>query len=47
MKSNVNDLKKQSNCPFNYVPYSLDSGCGTIGRAVASDTRDPRFEFQN
>ena len=23
------------------------SGCGTVGRAVASDTRDPRFESQH
>ena len=22
----------------------LGSGCGAVGRAVASDTRDPRFE---
>ena len=25
------------------VPCSLGSGCGSVGRAVASDTRDPRF----
>ena len=23
------------------------SGCGTVGRAVATDTRDPRFESQH
>ena len=26
------------------VVVALGSGCGTVGRAVASDTRDPRFE---
>ena len=25
----------------------LGSGCGSVGRAVASDTRDPRFEFRH
>ena len=24
--------------------YSLSSVCGSVGRVVASDTRDPRFE---
>ena len=24
--------------------FSLGSGCGSVGRAVASDTRGPRFE---
>ena len=24
--------------------HCLGSGCGSVGRAVASDTRDPRFE---
>ena len=23
---------------------SINSGCGSVGRAVASDTRDPQFE---
>ena len=26
------------------VSLNLDSGCGTVRRAVASNTRDPRFE---
>ena len=25
----------------------VGSGCGSIGRAVASNTRDPRFEFSH
>ena len=26
------------------LPKNKDSGCGAIGRVVASNTRDPRFE---
>ena len=26
---------------------SLSRGCGAVGRAVASDTRDPRFESKH
>ena len=26
------------------IERQLGSGCGTVGRAVASDTRDPRLE---
>ena len=33
------------NLVFTSRGYSiLGSGCGTVGRAVASDSRDPRFE---
>ena len=28
----------------NNIEKQLGSGCGSVGRAVASDTRDPRFE---
>ena len=27
--------------------YNLGSACGEVGRAVASDTRDPRFESRH
>ena len=29
---------------YSAVKTYLGSGCGAVGRAVASDTRDPRFE---
>ena len=31
-------------CHFNIEPYLRGSGCGSVGRVVASDTRDLRFE---
>ena len=36
--SYIQSYKKLKNKP------TLLSGCGTVGRAVASDTREPRFE---
>ena len=27
--------------------YIIDSGCGSVYRAVASNARGPRFEFSN
>ena len=27
-----------------YIMFELGSGCGAVGRAIASYTRDPRFE---
>ena len=33
--------------PCNYSVKYLGSGCGAVGRAVASDTRDPWFEFSH
>ena len=38
MKPNVN------NDSLGKMDRQLGSGCGSVGRAVASDTRDPRFE---
>ena len=29
---------------LNHNEWSLGSGCGSVGRAVASDSRGPRFE---
>ena len=34
-------------CYFYVIPFKMKpegSGCGSVGRAVASDTRGPRFE---
>ena len=30
-----------------HLSSMLGSGCGTVGRVVASDTRDPQFESQH
>ena len=29
------------------MSFPLGSGCGSVGRAVASDARGPRFKFSN
>ena len=37
--------KKRLKTIFNFeIPFSRGSGCGSVGRAVASNSRDPRFE---
>ena len=38
IKKNYNLIEAIRNREF------LDSGCGSVGRSVASDARDPRFE---
>ena len=36
--------KKSGSDPTNKMSITVGSGCGSVGRAVASDTRDPRFQ---
>ena len=38
-------MTKQKHCRIRTL--SLGSGCGSVGRAVASDARDPWFEIQS
>ena len=42
-----NNWTSQENFLFNEVSPSKGSGCGSVGWAVASDTRDPRFKSRH
>ena len=43
-RSNVDPLKDEVIFSRKKVYFFRGSGCGSVGRAVASDTRGPRFE---
>ena len=40
-------LVNRKTLKFEHLSSMLGSGCGTVGRVVASDTRDPWFESQH
>ena len=41
-------VRKTATCLYNIIKsLKVGSGCGSVGRAVASDTRDPRLESRH